>query len=317
MVRNGPGEGMKRFSAIDIGTNTILMLIADVDDAGNVRVVRDEHNIARLGKGVDEHRRILPETFERVLGYLSEYCRIHERERSGRLLACATSALRDAANRDEFIAFIKERLGFEIIVLSGEEEARLTYLGGISEFVDLDPERKYAVLDIGGGSTEITYGVGKSIQSKHSIDVGSVRLSERQLRESPPTRAALEDAQNFVSGSLLTLPKVPDDVLWVGVAGTMTTLAAIDLNLKAYDRDRVSGHRLTLQSIVSIFDRLKPMTLEELRSVPQILPQRADILVGGILILLEVMSRLQLKEITVSDRGLRYGIVLHAASLQT
>ncbi len=304
---------MKRLSAIDIGTNTILMLIADVDETGRINVVRDEHIIARLGKGVDEHRRIPPDTFQRVLDFLTEYKRIHESEHSERIVASGTSALRDATNREEFIAFVKERLGFEITVLSGEEEARLTYLGGISEFVGHEPGRKYAVLDIGGGSTEITYGQGSSIQSKQSIDVGSVRLTERQLKKSPPDPAALADAQRLISDALGHLPVLPNNAHWIGVAGTLTTLAAIDLDLHAYDRDRVSGHKLGFQSIVRIFDRLKRLTLEELRSVPQILPQRADILVGGIVILVALMKRMDLDEITVSDRGLRYGILIDAA----
>jgi exopolyphosphatase / guanosine-5'-triphosphate,3'-diphosphate pyrophosphatase len=304
---------MKRLSAVDIGTNTILMLIADVDEAGALRVVRDEHVIARLGEGVDEHHRILPETFDRVLGFLSEYKRIHENEHSEHVVACGTSALRDAINRDEFITFIRERVGFGITVLSGDEEARLTYLGGISEFVGQESNHAYAVLDIGGGSTEVTFGQGKQIQSKHSIDVGSVRLTERHLRKSPPDPGVLAQAQNTVATTVQQIPRLPGDARWIGVAGTLTTLAAIDLDLQTYDRDRVSGHKLTLESIDGIFHRLKRMTLDQLKSVPQILPQRADILLGGVVILTEVMKRMDVRQITVSDRGLRYGILLNEA----
>lgn len=313
MVGDCVGASVKRLSAIDIGTNTILMLIADVDPIGEIHVVRDEHAIARLGKGVDGQGKIFPDTFDRVLRYLFEYKKIHEAEHSQRIVACGTSALRDAANRDEFVRFIKERLGFEISILSGDEEARLTYLGGISEFVASEPERRYAVLDIGGGSTELTYGQGTAVHSESSVDVGSVRLTERRLKKSPPDPSVLNDTRQYVAEHLRQLPKLSSDARCIGVAGTLTTLAALDLDLTTYDRNRVSGHVMTLGTVEGIFDRLKVKSLEELWRIPQILPERADILLAGILILTEVMKTTGIKEITVSDRGLRYGILMQAA----
>jgi exopolyphosphatase/guanosine-5'-triphosphate,3'-diphosphate pyrophosphatase len=313
MVRHHLGANVRRLSAIDIGTNTILMLIADIETTGEIHTIRDEHVIARLGKGVDEKRMILPETFERVFSFLAEYKRIHDAEHSGQIFACGTSALRDAANRKEFIEFIKARLGFEISILSGDEEAYLTYVGAISEFTDLDQTHKYSVIDIGGGSTEIVTGQGQQVESTFSLDIGSVRLTERFLKSSPPHPEGLEEAQLYIRTKILDLVDPPGDARCIGVAGTLTTLAAIDLQLSVYDRDRVSGHVLTFDTIERIYSRLKGKRLEELIAIPQILPQRADIILAGILILKEVMAKIGAVRITASDRGLRYGILLREA----
>jgi exopolyphosphatase/guanosine-5'-triphosphate,3'-diphosphate pyrophosphatase len=310
MGRAGAGKDLMRISAIDIGTNTILMLIAEMADGGELRVIRDEHVIARLGKGVDENRRIPPDAFERVLNHLSEYKRIHESEHSGAIIACGTSALRDALNRDEFIVFIRERLGIEIVVLSGEEEAALTYLGAVSEFAESEPQKQIVVIDIGGGSTEFIVGQGDAIRSRVSLDVGSVRLTERFLKNSPPLPEGLAEAQQYIRERVGGLPQLSGKTRCIGVAGTLTTLAALDLQLSVYDRSRVSGHVLTLEVIQSIFDQLKRKRLEELKAIPQILPQRADIILAGILILQEFMGHLGMDRITASDRGLRYGIAL-------
>ncbi len=313
MVRHCAGADVKRLTAIDIGTNTILMLIADVSSNGDIRVIRDEHSIARLGKGVDEKKMILPETFERVLNYLSAYKKIHDEEHSDQIFACGTSALRDAANGHEFIEYVRAKLGFEISILSGDEEAQLTYLGGVSEFVDTGGAQPFAVIDIGGGSTEIVIGFGNAVTSTNSFDIGSVRLTERFLKSSPPPPVALEEAQQYIRGHLRSLTQLSEGARCIGVAGTLTTLAAIDLQLSVYDRERVSGHVLTLDAIERIYGRLKGKRLVELRAIPQILPQRADIILAGILILKEVMEKIGAVRITASDRGLRYGILLRAA----
>jgi exopolyphosphatase/guanosine-5'-triphosphate,3'-diphosphate pyrophosphatase len=299
-----------RLTSIDIGTNTVLMLIADVESNGRLRIVRDEHSIARLGKGVDENRVILPETFERVLKVLREYTHISETNHSQKIIACGTSALRDARNTGEFVSFVKDRLGFEIRILSGDEEAELTYTGAVADLVDLRHEKNFAVLDIGGGSTELTSGVNLSVKSKVSVDLGSVRLTERFLKKSPPASLDVSHALSFIRREIAGLPPISKTTRLIGVAGTLTTLAAVDLALPSFDPFKVNGHTLTYDAIQSIFNRLRIKTVEELRTIPQILPARADIILAGILILLETMKALDADEITVSDKGLRYGILL-------
>jgi exopolyphosphatase/guanosine-5'-triphosphate,3'-diphosphate pyrophosphatase len=229
------------------------------------------------------------------------------------LSACGTSALRDAKNRQEFIDFMKEKLALEIRVLSGSEEAELTYLGAVSEYLSKVDSNTYAVLDIGGGSTEIVVGSGAHITSSCSIDIGSVRLTERILKINPPSSSALESAIQLVRDHVQHVTPLLPSTKIIGVAGTLTTLAALDRRIPKYDRNLVNRHVLALETIDRIFQELRPLTLDQLRSYPQIHPSRADILLAGIIILRETMKKVNLSEITVSDRGLRYGIVIKTA----
>jgi len=291
------------------------MLVADVAADGTVSPVRDEQVIARLGKGVDANRRITAETSDRVLRFLQDYKAISESLHSEKIIACGTSALRDASNSREFIRFMKEKLGLEITVLSGEEEADLTYRGAVSEFSSLGADQPLAVLDIGGGSTELTTGIGASVTGTVSLDLGCVRLTERILQSSPPTSPALNNAISDVREAVLSFPQLPPQIRLIGVAGTVTTLAAIDLKLESYDRSRVSGHFLTIEAIEQVFNKLRSHTLERMaREFPQIESGRADIILAGIMILMESMRRFDVRGITVSDRGLRYGMALREFS---
>ncbi len=305
---------MTRIAAIDIGTNTILMLIADAEQGTIRSIVRDEHAIARLGKGVDANRVILPETFRRTEDYLRTYINLAISFKCDYIRSCGTSALRDAANRDDFVAHIRSALGIDIEILTKEEEALMTYRGGISGLSSLDEEKKYAVIDIGGGSTEIALGAGSRVLDHCSLDIGSVRLTERFLQHSPPLANALEEARAFVRTALDAVPPVPAETEFIGVAGTLTTLAALDLQLQHYQRDRVDGHRLNYSTVSQSFEYLRGLTLRQLKAIPQILPERADILVAGILILREILDHYKQQTILVSDRGLRYGILLREAA---
>lgn len=304
-----------RVAAVDIGTNTILLLIAEVGRDGSVRMMRDEQVIPRLGKGVDERRLIPPETFERAASFLETYKALIDEYRVESVVACGTSFLRDAGNRQEFIDFIRKRVGIALRLLSGEEEAMLTYAGAVSEFASADSRDMFAVLDIGGGSTELTIGNGLLAAQRVSLDIGSVRVTERFLPTSPPSSKELQVALEYIRKHLHGLTDLPPSIRLIGVAGTLTTLAALDLQLPHYGRMRVSGHALRLPIVEMWFDRLKTKTVEEIKNYPQILPERADVILAGILILLETMRRLKAETITVSDRGLRYGIALQAAGL--
>jgi exopolyphosphatase/guanosine-5'-triphosphate,3'-diphosphate pyrophosphatase len=291
------------------------MLVADIAADGTISPVRDEQVIARLGKGVDANRRITAETSDRVLRFLQDYKAISESLHSEKIIACGTSALRDASNSREFIRFVKEKLRLEITVLSGEEEAELTFSGAVSEFSSLGADQPLAVLDIGGGSTELTTGIGASVTGTVSLDVGCVRLTERILKSSPPTSPALDHAIIEVRDALLSFPQLPPQIHLIGVAGTATTLAAIDLKLESYDRNLVSGHFLTFRAIEQVFNELRHHTFEQMaRKFPQIESGRADIILAGIIILMESIRRFDVGGITVSDRGLRYGMALREFS---
>jgi len=303
-----------RLSVIDIGTNTILLLVAECDEQGTITPIFHGHEIVRLGAGVDEQRRILPEALKRAEHTISRFVREAKSHQSERISACGTSALRDAANRDEVVAHIKQATGLDVDILTGDEEAELTYLGAIGEFAQPGQEQKFVVLDIGGGSTEITQGTGNAVHLKQSHDLGCVRLTERFLKSSPPSSLDMSQALQSIRRHFSSLDPLEHDARLIGVAGTLTTLGSLDMDLPAYDPLRVSGHRLRRESIESILNRLRIKTRKEIEAIPQILPGRADILLAGILILLEAMKHFEAEEITVSDRGLRYGVAGKAAA---
>ncbi len=307
-----------RCAVIDIGTNTILMLIADIHSDGSISVITDEHFIARLGKGVDEHGNISQDTFARTLKILSQLKIIANSYNVEKLKAFGTSALRTAKNSTEFIQFIKNRLSIDIQIISAKEEAELSYMGAISDFIDESENNKFAVLDIGGGSTELVKGNETKIIEYASIDIGSVRLTERILKKSPPDMEAINETTILVQKHIEPLNSLSRDIKLIGVAGTLTTLAAIDLNLIEFDKTKVNHHLLTLNKIIEIYDQLKLYTIEQIMNYPSIHPLRADIILAGIIILKEIMKKVEKREIIVSDRGLRYGLLLeYFKNLQT
>jgi exopolyphosphatase / guanosine-5'-triphosphate,3'-diphosphate pyrophosphatase len=308
-----------RIASIDIGTNTILLLIADIDADGTVTVVRDEQIIARLGKGVDANRRITAETFTRVLGFLQKFKATAEANGATSVVASGTSALRDATNGAEFVREVKARIGLEIGLLSGQEEAELTYRGAVSEFLRTPgAQRSYAVLDIGGGSTELTIGEEGAVLRKASLNVGAVRLTERLLKTSPPSSPAISQAVSEVRSWIATLPRLLTTTRLIGVAGTVTTLAAIDLNLPVYDPRRVNGHFLRVEIVEQVYETLRTKSVRDMISLyPQIQLGRADIILAGVIVLFEALKRFGVRGITASDRGLRYGLALREFSRAT
>ncbi len=298
-----------RIASIDIGTNTILLLIADVNKNCIVKVLHDEQVIARLGKGVDADRIINQETFVRAKDFLLHYKSVCNSFSVDRIAAVGTSALRDAKNNNEFIDYIKKCTDITIEILSGDDEAKWTYRGGISDFIGRAAQ--YSVIDIGGGSTEIISGNSAEIQSKVSLDIGSVRITERILKNSPPESSDLMKAHEFI---LSTIPieqvQTIHSTFAIGVAGTLTTLAALHQHLPTYIPEKINGYVLSFDDIYSMFALLKDKSIEQISAFPQISAGRADIILAGIMILMGFMEKSGLNQITVCDRGLRYGIVL-------
>jgi exopolyphosphatase/guanosine-5'-triphosphate,3'-diphosphate pyrophosphatase len=298
-------------ASIDIGTNTILLLIAEVQNGRITKILHDEQVIARLGKGVDAERIISQETFVRAGGFLRRYKETCDSFGVEKICAVGTSALRDAKNRDEFTAYIRERTGIAIEILSGDDEALWTYRGGISEFGGRS--ERYSVVDIGGGSTEIIIGDTTGITSKVSIDLGSVRINERILKDSPPEIPALIEAHQLIASQMPPITKEVASTFAVGVAGTLTTLAALHQRLPQYLPERVSGYSLRYDDVCGMFGLLKDKSISQITAFPQISAGRADIILAGIMILMGYMEAGSLPQITVSDRGLRFGIVLREA----
>jgi exopolyphosphatase / guanosine-5'-triphosphate,3'-diphosphate pyrophosphatase len=279
-------------AALDLGTNTTRLLVGDVED-GRIEELHRETRITQLGEGVDARRRLLPLPIARVRNALTDYRRTAESLGAERTLLVATSAVRDAENGEAFLGEIEWSYGFATRLLSGDEEAELTQRG-VGEL-----GAATLLVDIGGGSTELVLD-----DCRTSLPLGSVRLTERHGEET----AALEAAAREV------LPELnPEDA--VGVAATITSLAALDLGLEEYDRSRVHGHVLTRDGARAQLERLAALPLEDRRRVPALDPDRAPVIVAGAAILLAILDAYELDEIRVSERDLLDGAALAAAEL--
>ncbi|HEV3407596.1 MAG TPA: Ppx/GppA phosphatase family protein [Gaiellaceae bacterium] len=305
---------MTRVAVVDLGTNTTRLLVADVDDDRVHELVR-RTTITRLGEGVDERRRLLPVPIARVRNCLSEYRRELEALGAERTLAIATSAVRDAENGEAFLGEIEWSYGFETRLLSGHEEALLTFRG-VTTARALGG--RALIVDLGGGSTELVVGGPDAVEFHESIDMGSVRMTERFLPSDPPTRAELSGCAAAVRS--LLAERVPDELrdsleTAIGVAGTVTTLAALDLGLEEYDSDRVHGHRISTDGVEAQLRRLASVPLAERRRIPALEAERAPVIVAGAVIVREVLAHFGLAGIEASERDIMDGAALAAAAL--
>ena len=303
-----------RVAAIDQGTNTTRLLVADVEH-GEVEEVAKRVEITRLGECVDSRRRLLPVAIARVRNVLSDYRRDAERLAAERTLLVATSAVRDAENGEAFLGEIEWSYGFATRLLSGDEEALLTFRGVTA---DRSLAAGAVILDIGGGSTELVLGGPEGVRWHDSLDIGSVRLTERHLPSDPPTADELEDCAAAVRS--LLAERVPDDVRQdvaavVGVAGTITSIAALDLGLTEYDRERVHGHVLAAGDLRRQLERLARVPIAERRELRPLDPDRAPVIVAGAVIAHAALAFFGVDALEVSERDILDGVALAAAEL--
>jgi exopolyphosphatase/guanosine-5'-triphosphate,3'-diphosphate pyrophosphatase len=303
----GTVENVARVAAIDLGTNSTRLLVADVDGDELEEVVR-RLTITRLGEGVDERRRLLPVPITRVRNCLTDYRLELEELGAERTLAIATSAVRDAENGEAFLGEIEWSFGFTTRLLDGSEEAALMLRGVSAGRPSLDGT---LVVDIGGGSTELVLSENGAAPAVVSLDVGCVRLTERFLRSDPPTRPELAAASAYVRSLLPELAPLAG----IGVAGTVTTLATLDRGDAEYDPERTHGHRLSRESVARELERLAAMTNDERLGVPGIEPGRAPVIVAGVVVLREVLAAYGLDAIEVSERDILHGAAFAAAEL--
>ena len=289
-----------RVAVVDLGTNSTRLLVADVDDGGVDEVVR-RTEITRLGEGVDERRKLLPLPIARVRNVLADYRRELEGLGAERTLAVGTSAIRDAENGEAFLGEVEWSYGFKTRLLSGEEEGELTRRGVAG---GRELEAGTLVIDVGGGSTEL---IADGFRA--SLDLGGVRLTERFLHSDPPTREELEAAAGAVRDAL------PDrePTQAIGVAGTITTLAALELG--EYDPERVHGYRISRDAVAAQLERLASLPLAERRELPGLEPERAPVIVAGAVIVRELLDRYGLDALEVSERDILHGAALEAAAL--
>lgn len=297
---------------MDMGTNSTRLLVADVEDA-QVTEVERRTTVTQLGRGVDHTGQLSHAAIDDVCTTVGEYRAIYEELGPERVMAIATSAVRDADNRAVFIAELRERLNLDTRLLTGEEEAHLTYLGAIAEH---PPDQKTLVFDIGGGSTELVIGSGVEVGFHTSLQAGVVRHTERHLAADPPDATELEDLaadiRNLIDGAIATEPDARATRA-IAVAETPTSLAAIDQALDPYDPSRIHGYRLVLSRIQRMLSRLASSTLAERLRIPGLHSGRAPTIVAGTVILVEVMRAFELEEIEVSERDILHGSALSAA----
>jgi exopolyphosphatase / guanosine-5'-triphosphate,3'-diphosphate pyrophosphatase len=299
-------------AVVDIGTNSTRLLLAEVRDGRVGEVLERRTEITRLGAGVDADGRLSEEAMQRVYSVLDEYGKLIERHGADRAVAVLTSAVRDAANGEEFARTVQERWGLEPHVLSGDEEARLTFAGATSERdpSDLEPT---LVIDIGGGSTEFVIGTGGKMEFHVSNQAGVVRQTERHLHNDPPPaeerEALARDARSILADG------VPEK--WrravghaIAVAGTATSVASIAQELEPYDAEKVEGYVVSVEQCREIRDRLASLTLEERRQVRGLHPDRAPTIVAGTIILLETLALFGLDEFEVSEHDILRGAAL-------
>jgi exopolyphosphatase/guanosine-5'-triphosphate,3'-diphosphate pyrophosphatase len=295
-----------------MGTNSTRLLVADIEDRA-VREVERRNRVTRLGRGVDLSQQLSADAIDEVCKAVAEYIAVYERLGAERVTAIATSAVRDAENADAFVAELRERFALDSTILDGAEEARLTYAGACC---DGSAAAGTLVVDIGGGSTELVIGAGSTVLSSESLQCGTVRHTERYLTGDPPAAAQLESlaagVQALIDEDLPTESR-PVATAGIAVAGTPTSLAAIDLELEPYDPDAVQGHRLGLGSIQRMCSELSAMPLEHRRAVTGLHPDRAPTIVAGVVILIQVMRAFGLSEIEVSERDILYGAAIEAA----
>ena len=289
-----------RVAAVDLGTNSTRLLVADVSDA-RVEEIARRLQITRLGEGVDERRRLLPLPIARVRNCLTAFRRELEGLGAERTLAFGTSAVRDAENGEAFLGEIEWSYGFDTQLLSGHDEALLTFRGVTT---GRTVEENTLIVDIGGGSTELVVGGPDGVSFHTSLDLGCVRLTERFSEDIEACSAAVRS----------NLPDVRPHGA-IGVAGTITSIAALDLGLVEYDAERVHGHRLTAAGLERQLERLAALTPDERRQVPGLEPERGPVIVAGAVILREVLARYGLGEIEVSEHDILHGAALEAARL--
>jgi exopolyphosphatase / guanosine-5'-triphosphate,3'-diphosphate pyrophosphatase len=295
-----------RVGVVDLGTNSTRLLVADVSD-GQVVEVERRVEITHLGESVDAGRRLLPAATARVCRCLDGYRRELIRLEAERAVAIGTSALRDAENGAEFLDEVAHRYGLQTLLVSGIEEAELTLLGVAT---DGPLTEDTLVIDIGGGSTELTLGGEKGANFSTSLQLGCVRLTERFLASDPPTTRELASLAARVRDEL---PEI-HPVHAIGVSGTVTTLAALDLELVEYDPVRVHRHVVSRDSVARQLGRLAALTTAQRARIPMMEPGRAPVIVAGAEILFEVLSAYDLTEIETSERDLLHGAALAAAA---
>jgi|CZKU01.1.fsa_nt_gi exopolyphosphatase/guanosine-5'-triphosphate,3'-diphosphate pyrophosphatase len=305
-----------RVATIDIGTNTVLLLIAERRADGALVALDERATITRLGEGVDVNRRLSAAAIARTEACLDAYAEVVGNLRAERIAVVGTSAMRDAAGGEELARHIQSAFGVAVRIVSGSEEARLTFRGALGG-LDAAEHAELAVFDIGGGSTEVVFGrlgAGRpTVEYGASFDIGSVRLTERHVSHDPLTADEFGALSRAAREAFAAVPPLRSPHPPFGIAGTMTTLAAIELGLSPYDGARVHGHTMKRDELRRVVDRLARVDLDSRRRIAGMEPKRADVIVAGGCIALALLDHWNVNDVVISDRGVRWGLAAELA----
>jgi exopolyphosphatase/guanosine-5'-triphosphate,3'-diphosphate pyrophosphatase len=307
------GDERMRVAAIDCGTNSIRLLIADIDGT-NFREIYRTMEIVRLGQGVDQTKAFHPDAIKRTLAAVDLFAQEISKRGVEKIRFCATSATRDATNRDLFISGVKERLGIEPEVISGEEEARLSFIGATKEFSSSDAP--FLVVDIGGGSTEFVFG-HTDVEYAKSVNIGCVRMTERNIHSDPPAPQEIENARKDIQEAIsvaATIVPITQSKTLIAVAGTATSVAASALGLAEYDRHLIHLARVSAEQTHDVALTFAAMNAEQRSHVGFLHPGRADVFAAGSLVLSEIMKATGAKEFIASEADILDGIAWSLAA---
>ena len=316
---------MSLFASLDLGTNTFRLLIAEISDSNTISPILVKREITRLGEGLQKNASIQPQATKRSLKVLEDFSKIIDYYKVKKVFAVTTSAAREAKNGQDFIDQIYKSTGIQARILTGSEEAELT-LNGVFSAVDRTQSRNL-VFDIGGGSTEFILTEGISPLKTTSIHLGVVHLSENLITSDPPALRELDCLRKYIHDSLQAnditnyinrykfSTTFPAQSFLIGTAGTVTTLAAIDQKMEAYDPQRINNHILTREAVENIYQQLCILPIAERRTIPGLEKGRVAVIVPGAAIVIEIMDHFKFNQLIVSDAGLLEGILLDAQTL--
>jgi exopolyphosphatase/guanosine-5'-triphosphate,3'-diphosphate pyrophosphatase len=297
-----------KIAALDVGSNTVLMLVVECGVDEKPSVLADMARITRLGRGVDAGGRLDPESAARTLDTIAEFTSKAQALGAEKIVGAATAALRDAADGSEFLVHVRQRTGLTLEVISGQTEAQLSYLS-TRKGLGINPAEKLLIIDIGGGSTELIRADPYHKLQVVSLQLGSVRLTERIIHHDPPAANEVQTLRALVDESMRELGWSYRPTKMVGIAGTVTTLCAIRLGLQRYAPESINGRHLEVTEILHLIELLGSISLERRKQVPGMEPGRADVLFAGAVILERVMNHFNCEELIVSDQGVRWGLM--------
>ena len=297
-----------KLASLDLGSNTFLCLVSEIENQKVTKIYSDDVEMVRLGQGLSASKKFHPDALIRAKNTLTNFRKTLDREKPEAILAMATSAARDAENKEELFKICKD-LNIPLEIIPGEKEAEITYRGAVS---GLKTAGSRLVVDIGGGSTEFIFGEDQKILAGKSLDIGCVRLTEKFISVQPTPQAEIDKLQNFIREQLQQIikltPQMPKEIL--AVAGTPTTIAQVELG--GFDAAKIDGYVLTEQGLETWLKKLSGLSVAEKIALGY--PEgRADVIIVGVITLLETLKAFNLKELTVSTRGVRYGVALELA----